>query len=91
MQTDVLDELFYANEMANNASTESKMQGAIGRISQACDNYDLKSTKKNVIVYLSAHGKPYNETTITGNAQRLQNAPIWEALVLVLFEWLKPV
>ena len=71
--TDVLDELLYADEMAKNASTERKIQDDIGRVSQACDNYDLKtSTNKNEVVYQPALGKLYSEPTITVNGQRLQ-------------------
>ena len=42
IQTYVLDELLYADDMAKNASTERNMQEAMGRVSQACANYDLK-------------------------------------------------
>ena len=52
VQTGVLDELLYADEMAKNASTERKMQEAMDRVSQTCNNYDLKiSTKKTEVVY----------------------------------------
>ena len=45
----MLDELLYADEMAKNAKTE-KMQEAMDRVSQACDNYDLTiSTKKTTL------------------------------------------
>ena len=46
VQTDVLDELLYADDTAKNASTERKMQEAMNRVSQACDNYDLKISTK---------------------------------------------
>ena len=73
VQTDVLDELLYANDMAKNASTEEKMQNAMDRVSQACENYDLKiSTKKTEVVYQPAPGKSYSEPTITVNGQKLQ-------------------
>ena len=52
VQTGVLDELLYANDMATNASAEMKMQEGMDRVSQASDNYDLKiSTKKTEVVY----------------------------------------
>ena len=35
LQTDVLDELFYADDMDKNASTEAKMQGARDQVSQS--------------------------------------------------------
>ena len=47
VQTDVLDELLYADDMDKNANTEAKMQRAMDQVSQSCDNYDLTiSTKK---------------------------------------------
>ena len=68
MQTDVLDELLYADDMAKNAKTEKKMQETMGRVSDACDNYDLTiSTKGTEVVYQPAPGKPYSEPTITVN------------------------
>ena len=66
----------------NNAWTERKMQEAVDRVSQACDNYDLTiSTQKTV--YRPAPGKPHDEPTITVNWHRLQvviNSSISEAL-----------
>ena len=46
-QTEVVDELLYADNMAKKASTEKIMQEAIDRVSQACDNHDLKISTKN--------------------------------------------
>ena len=40
IQTDVLDELLYADGVAKNVLTET-MQQAMNRVSQVCDNYDL--------------------------------------------------
>ena len=73
VQTDVLDELLYGNDMAKIASAESKIQEAMDRVLQACDNYYLKiSTSKTEVVYQPAPDKPYSEPTITVNGQRLQ-------------------
>ena len=73
VQTDVLDELLYADDMDKNASTEAKMQRAMDQVSQSCDNYDLTiSTKKTEVVHQPAPGKPYNEPTITVNGQKLK-------------------
>ena len=36
VQTDVLDELLYADDMDKNASTEAKMQRAMDQVSQSC-------------------------------------------------------
>ena len=49
------------------------MQEAIDQVSQACDSYYYHvSITKIDIVYQSAPGKPYNESSITANGQRLQ-------------------
>ena len=72
MQTDVLDELLYADDMDKNASSEAKMQRAMDQVSQSCDNYDLNQHKKTEVVHQPAPGKPYNEPTITVNGQRLK-------------------
>ena len=73
VQTDVLDELLYADDMDKNASTEAKMQRAMDQVAQSCDNYDLTiSTKKTEAVHQPAPGKPYNEPTITVNGQKLK-------------------
>ena len=47
VQTDVIDKLLYADDMAENAKSEEKMQGAVDRMSKACDNLQLTiSTKR---------------------------------------------
>ena len=47
VQTGVLDELLYSDDMVKNANSEIKMQNGMDRMSQACDSYDLTiSTKK---------------------------------------------
>ena len=49
------------------------MQGAVDRMSKACDNFQLTiSTKKTEVVHQPAPGKPYSEPTITVNRQKLQ-------------------
>ena len=73
MQTDVLDEHLYADDMDKNANSEAKMQIAMDQVSQSCDNYDLTiSTKKTEVVHQPAPGKPYNEPTITVNGRKLK-------------------
>ena len=73
MQTDVVDKLLYADDLAENAKSEEKMQGAVDRMSKACDNFQLTiSTKKTEVVHQPAPGKPYSEPTITVNGQKLQ-------------------
>ena len=51
VQTDVLDELLYADDMDKNASTEAKMQRAMDQVSQSCDNYDLTISTKRQRLY----------------------------------------
>ena len=49
------------------------MQGAVDRMSKACDNFQLTiSTKKTEVVHQPAPGKPYSEPTISVNGQKLQ-------------------
>ena len=73
VQTDVVDKLLYADDLAENAKSEEKMQGTVDRMSKACDNFQLTiSTKKTEVVHQPAPGKPYSEPTITVNGQKLQ-------------------
>ena len=74
MQTKVLDEFLYADDMDRNASSEVKLQRAIDQVSQSYDNYDLEfSIQKTEVVRTSAHGKPCNEPTIIVNKQKLKS------------------
>ena len=73
MQTEVLDEFFFADDMAKGAPTKEKMQKGVGQVSDSCDSYDLTiSIKKTEVVYQPAPCKPYKEPTITVKGQRLQ-------------------
>ena len=73
MQTEVLDEFLFADDMAKSAPTEEKMQKCVGQVSDACGSYYLTvSIKKTEVVYQPAPGKSYKEPTITVNGQRLQ-------------------
>ena len=73
MYTEVLDKLLYVDDLAENAKSETKMQGAVDRISQACDNFHLTiSTKMTEVVHQPAPGKPYSAPNITVNGQNLQ-------------------
>ena len=74
VQTDVVDKLLYADDLAENAKSEEKMQGAVDRMSKACDNFQLTiSTKKTEVVHQPAPGKPYSEPTITVNGQKFSS------------------
>ena len=47
VQTDVVDKLLYADDQAENAKSDEKMQGTVDRMSKACDNFQLTiSTKR---------------------------------------------
>ena len=73
VQTEVLDEFLFADDMAKGAPTEEKMQKCVDQVSDSCDNYNLTiSIKKTEVVYQLAPGKPYKEPTITVKGQRLQ-------------------
>ena len=73
MQTEVLDEFLFADDMANGAPTEGKMQKGADQVYDSFDSYDLTiSIKKTEVVYQPAPGKPYKEPTITVKDQRLQ-------------------
>ena len=72
VQTEMLDEFLFADDMANGAQTEEK-QKVVDQVSDSCDSYDLTiSIKKTEVVYQPAPGKPYKEPTITVKGQRLQ-------------------
>ena len=71
VQTEVLDEFLFADDIAKGAPAEEKMQKGVDQVSDSCDSYDLTiSIKKTEVVYQSAPGKPYKEPTVKG--QRLQ-------------------
>ena len=73
VQTEVIDEFLFADDMVKGAPTEEKMQKGVDQVSDSCDSYDLTiSTKKTEVVYQPAPGKPYKEPTITVKCQRLQ-------------------
>ena len=73
VQTKVLDEFLFADDMAKGAPTEEKMQKGLDQVSDSCDSYDLtNSIKKTEVVYQPAPGKPYKKPTITVKGQRLQ-------------------
>ena len=55
VQTDVLDQLLYADDMDTNASSEAKLQRAMDQVSQSCDNYDLIISTKRQRLYTNQH------------------------------------
>ena len=72
VQTEMLDEFLFVDDMAKGAPTE-KMQKGMDQVSDSCDSYDLTiNIKKIEVVYQPAPGKLYKEPTITVKGQRLQ-------------------
>ena len=70
VQTEVLDEFLFADNMAKDAPIEEKMQKGVDQVSDSCYSYDLTiSIKKTEVVYQPAPGKPYKEPM---KGQRLQ-------------------
>ena len=70
LQTEVLDEFLFADDMAKGAPTEEKIKKGVDQVSDSCDNYDLTiSIKKTEVVYQPAHGRPYKEPTVTVKGQ----------------------
>ena len=73
VQTEVLDEFLFSDDMAKGAPTEEKMQKGVDQVSDSCGSYDFTiSIKKTEIVYQPAPGKPYKEPTITVKGPRQQ-------------------
>ena len=44
----VLDEFFFADDMAKGVQTEEKMQKGVDQVSDSCDNYDLIISIKSI-------------------------------------------
>ena len=77
VQTEVLDEFLFADDMAKGAPTKEKMQKGVDQVSDSCDSYDLTISIKK-----TAPRKPYKEPTITVKGQQLQvveSSPTLEA------------
>ena len=43
VQTEVLDECLFADDMAKGAPTEDKMQKGVDQVSDSCDSYEMIS------------------------------------------------
>ena len=72
VQTEMLEEFLFADNMAKGAPTE-EMQKGVDQVSDTSDSYDLTiNIRKTEVVYRPAPGKPYKEPTITVKGQRLQ-------------------
>ena len=82
VQTEVLDEFLFPDDMAKGAPTEEEMQKGVDQVSDSCDSYDHTiNIKKTKVVYQPAPGKPYKEPTITVKGQRLQVHLPWKHIV----------
>ena len=55
VQTDMLDELLYADDMNKNASSKAKLQRAMDQVSQSCDNYDFTISTKRQRLFTNQH------------------------------------
>ena len=72
LQTELLDEFLFADDMAKGAPAEEKKHKGADQVSHSCDSYDLTISIKTEVVYQPAPGKPYKELTVTVKGQRLQ-------------------
>ena len=73
VQTEVLDEFLFADDMAKGAPTEEKRQKGVDQESDSFDSYVLTiSIKKTEVICQPTPGKPYKEPTITVKGQRLK-------------------
>ena len=73
VQTEVLNEILFADDMAKCVPTEEKMQKGVDQVSVSFDSYDFTiRIEKTEVVYQPASETPYKEPTITVNGQRLQ-------------------
>ena len=78
MQTGVLDEFLFADDMAKGDPTEEKMQKDVDQVSDSCDSYDLTiNIKKIEVVYQPPPGKPNKEPTIIVKGQRLRGRQVY--------------
>ena len=54
VQTEVLDEFLFADDMVKGAPIEEKMQKGVDQVSDSCDSYDLTISIKTDIGSISA-------------------------------------
>ena len=65
VQTEVLDEFLFADDMSKGAPTVEKIQKGVEQVIDSCDSYDLTiSIKKTEVVYQPSPGKPYKEPIV---------------------------
>ena len=55
VQTEVLDEFLFADDMAKGAPTKEKMQKCVGQVSDSCDSYDLTISIKRPRWFINQH------------------------------------
>ena len=62
MQTQVLDEFHFADDMAKDGQQKRRCKKCEDQVSDSCESYDLTiSIKKTDVVYQPAPRKPYKE------------------------------
>ena len=62
VQTEVLDEFLFADDMAKGAPTEEKMQKSVDQVFDSCDSYDLTISIKNTEVVSASTWKALQGT-----------------------------
>ena len=73
VQTEVLNEVIFADDKAKGAPVEENMQkGVAYQVSDSCDSYDLTISIKRLDGISASALKPYKELTKTVKGQRLQ-------------------
>ena len=71
VQTEVLDEFLFADDIAKGAPAEEKVQKGVDQVSDSCDSFDLTiSIIMTEVVYQPTPGKPYKALTLTVKGQR---------------------
>ena len=72
VQTDVLDELLYADDMDKTANSQAKNAEPWIKSHSHLITMISQSAQKTYVVHQPAPGKPSNETTVTVNGQKLK-------------------
>ena len=85
VQTEVLDEFLFADDMAKGAPTEEKMQKGVDQVSDSCDSYDLTiSIKKTGSISASTwkalQGAYHHSERLTTASGRQVHLP-WKHIV----------
>ena len=72
VQTEVLDEFLFADDMTKGAPTEEKILKGVNQVSDSCDSYDLTiSTKKTWKALRGTYHHSKRSTTASGRQVHL--------------------